>query len=175
MPYLSSNALAFVPLADLLIQLQSLMSQIQPRLLSLDMTSLSYKNINSYPSTFFYFRSFKRFQRAKLWRYQKDSTKQTTSIHHSALVWPHPLFFKYVKDVKTGNVKVDPAPDVSNRAEGGVIHPNSISLISEVSRVTRLLTSLVDNTITSDSVTSTVLTSPFTIINFSFIPHNNCT
>ena len=76
--------------------------------------------------------AFKRFQRAKLWRSQKEkeSTKQTTSIHNSAMVRPSPQFFKYLKDVKTGKVKVNPAPADFNRAEGGVIHPNSISLIS---------------------------------------------
>ena len=131
---MSPTALAFIPLADLLTQLENLVSnQIKFRLLSSDMTASSDKNINSYPATFPSLRAFKRVQRAKLWRSQKEkeSTKQTTSIHNSAMVRPSPQFFKYIKYIKTGNVKVDPAPDVSNRAEGGVIHPNSISLISE--------------------------------------------
>ena len=88
------------------------------------MTSSSGKKITSYPATLSSFRAFKRFQRAKLWRSQKDSTKQTTYIHNSAMVRPSPQFFKYLKDVKTGNIKIDPSPDVSNRSEGGVIHPN---------------------------------------------------
>ena len=130
------NTLAFIPLADLFIQLQSLINQIQPRLLSsggADMTSSSDKNINFYPATFPSFGVFKRFQRAKLWRSQKDLTKQTTSIHNSALVRPSLQFFKYIKGVKTGNIKVDPVPDVSNRAEEGVIYPNSISLVDSIS------------------------------------------
>jgi hypothetical protein len=56
MSSLSPNALAFIPLADLLIQLQSLINQFQPRLLSSDMTASSDKNNNSYPATFPYFR-----------------------------------------------------------------------------------------------------------------------
>jgi hypothetical protein len=60
MSSLSPNALAS---ADLLIQFQILINQIQPRLLSSDMTSLSDKFFNSYPSTFPSYRSFKRFQR----------------------------------------------------------------------------------------------------------------
>ena len=125
------------------------------------MTASSDKNINSYPATFPSFCAFKRFQRAKLWRSQKEkeSTKQTTSIHNSAMVWPSPQFFKYIKDVKTGNVKIDPAPDVSNRAEGGVIHPNSISLMSEELGVTCLVPSSIDNVITPDSIKSRVIQS----------------
>ena len=74
--------------------------------------------------------------------------KQTTSMHHPATVRPSPLFFKYLKDVKTGNIKIDPSPDVSNRTE-------------ELG-VTSLVTSLVDTALTSDLVQSRVITSPFT-------------
>jgi hypothetical protein len=125
------------------------------------MNSSSDKNINSYPATFPSFRAFKRFQRAKLWRSQKEKelTKQTSSIHDSAMVRPSPQFFKYIKDVKTGNVKINPAPDVSNPAEGGFIHPSSISLISKELGVTCLVPSSIDAVITPDSVQSRVITS----------------
>ena len=78
------------------------------------------------------------------------------------MVRPSPQFFKYIKDVKTGNVKIDPVPDIYNRAKGGVIHPNFISLISDELKVTSLVTSSVHTAITSDSVKSRVITSPFT-------------
>ena len=72
---------------------------------------------------------------------------------------PSPQFFKYLKDVKTGKVKINPAPDDFNRVEGGVIHPSSISLISEELGVTRLVPSSIDTVITPDSVTSRVIKS----------------
>ena len=85
---------------------------------------------------------------------------------NSAMVRPSPQFFKYIKYIKTGNVKVDPAPDVSNRAEGGVIHPNSISLIFEELGVTVIHLNTVDASVnfsviniqlTYDSVKSRLL------------------
>ena len=133
MSSLSPNALAFIPLADLLIQLQSLINQIQPRLLSSDMNSSSDKtssNPKSFPSTFPSYRVFKRYQRAKLWRSQKDSTKQTTTIPNSTSARPSPQFFKYLHDVKTGKVKIDRAQNISNNAKGGLIQSTSLSSIS---------------------------------------------
>ena len=164
MSHLSPTALAFIPLADLFTQLENLINQIKFRLLSSDMISSSDPTIStstpkSFPSSFPSYRVFKRCQRAKLWRSQKDSTKQTTIIPNSTSVGPSPQFFKYLKDVKTGKVKVNSAPADFNRAEGGVIHPSSISLISEESGVTCLVPSSIDNVITPDSVKSRVIES----------------
>ena len=164
MSHLSPTALAFIPLADLLTQLENLINQIKFRLLSSDMISSSDPTIStstpkSFPSSFPSYRVFKRCQRAKLWRSQKDSTKQTTIIPNSSSVGPSPQFFKYLKDVKTGKVKVNSAPADFNRAEGGIIHPSSISLISEESGVTCLVPSSIDNVITPDSVKSRVIES----------------
>ena len=164
MSHLSPTALAFIPLADLLTQLENLINQIKFRLLSSDMISSSDPTIStstpkSFPSSFPSYRVFKRCQRAKLWRSQKDSTKQTTIIPNSTSVGPSPQFFKYLQDVKTGKVKVNSAPADFNRAEGGVIHPSSISLISEESGVTCLVPSSIDNVIPPDSVKSRVIES----------------
>ena len=109
MSSLSPNALAFIPLADLLIQLQSLINQLQPRLLSSDMNFSSDQTTStpkSFPSTFPSYRVFKRYQRAKLWRSKTNSTKQTTTIPNSTSVRPSPQFFKYLHDFKTGKVKI---------------------------------------------------------------------
>ena len=144
-----NNALAFIPLADLLIQLQSLINQLQPRLLSSDMNSSSDHTIStpkSFPSTFPSYRVFKRYQRAKLWRSKNDSTKQTTTIPNFTSVRPSPQFFKYLHDVKSGKVKIDRAQDISNTATGGFIQSTSLPSISEKLRVI-------------DSVNSRVITS----------------
>ena len=71
--------------------------------------------------------------------------------------YPYPyLLSDTVKDVKTGKVKIDHAPDVSNRAEGVV------TLISEELGATRFVTSSVDTPITSGLVKSRVISSPLT-------------
>ena len=158
MSSLSSNALGFIPLADLLIQLQNLINQLQPRLLSSDMNSSSDQATStpkSFPSTFPSYRVFKRYQRAKLWRSQKDSTKQPTTIPNSTSVRPSLQFFKYLQDVKSGKVKIDHAPDISNNANVGFIQSASLSPISEKLGVT-------------DSVNSRVISSPLT----SYSPRN---
>ena len=155
---LSPHARAFVPLADLLTQLQSLINQIQPRLLSSDMNSSSDKIINSYPATFPSFRVFKRSQRAKLWRSNKEENKQPTYIHNPAR--PSPQFFKYLKDVKTGKVKVNPAPDDFNHAKGGVIQTTSLSSHSKNLGVIGPLTPIHSDNAPLNSVKSRVFTSP---------------
>ena len=106
-------------------------------------------NPKSFPSTFPSYRVFKRCQRAKLWRSQKDSTQQTTIISNSTSVRPSPQFFKYLQDVKTGKVKIDHAHYTSNHAKGGFTQSTSLTSISEKLGVI-------------DSVNSRVISSPLT-------------
>ena len=105
MSHLSPTALAFIPLADLLTQLQNLINQIQFRLLSSDMISSSDQTTStpkSFSSTIPSYRAFKRFQRAKTWRDQTGSTRSSPiySCLSSARLSP-PFIHTHVKSANS--------------------------------------------------------------------------
>ena len=139
MSHLSPTALAFIPLADLLTQLENLISQIKFRLLSSDMIALSDQTTStpksfpkSFPSNFSSYRAFKRFQRAKAWRDQTGSTRSSPIRSPLSSARSSPPFIKYLHDYKKG--KFNSADDfiISNSKEGGVINSISNLLQSDV-------------------------------------------
>jgi hypothetical protein len=110
MSHLYPTVSAFIPLADLLPQLQNLINQIQFMLLSSDLTlsDQTTSTPKSFPSTFPSYHAFKRFQQAKTWRDQNGSTGLSPiRIRLSSASSSHP-FIQYLSHAKVGKLQLDP-------------------------------------------------------------------